>query len=181
MEIRTHHLTLAAIAAIRNYQLMIPPIVGLADQGDYARLAGVFHLGPVEQKPEDRFCGYLNRTYPRDPTFKIPAWESFSTQYIFAGSAILLNKWISKDGLFDIRVLAFVEMLAFLAVCSRLLRATRPLLPGRWRLTVSAALILVFCDAGYISYFNSFYYEPASYIFLLALVAAWLDIIANGR
>ena len=42
------------------------------------------------------------------------------------------------------------------------------------------ALIFIFCDAGYISYFNSFFYEPASYIFLFAFLALWLDLIASG-
>jgi hypothetical protein len=175
--------TLIVIAAILTYQLMIPPVIGLADQGDYARLAGVFHLSPTVKKPEERFYAYLNRTYAymNDPTFRIPEWESFSTQYVFVVSAILLNKWISKDGLFDIRVLALIEILAFLVACYLLLGATRRLLPGRLHYLVSLALIVVFCDAGYICYFNSFYYEPASYIFLLALVALWLDLIANRR
>jgi len=48
MEIRTQHLTLTAIAAILTYQLMIPPIVGLADQGDYARLEGSTDLAAVK-------------------------------------------------------------------------------------------------------------------------------------
>lgn len=122
-----HSATLAGIAAILTYQLMIPPVVGLADQGDYARLLGVFHLSPTAEKPEDRFYAYLNRTYRNDTTFRIPEWESFSTQYIFAGTAILLNKWISKDGLLDIRVLSALEILAFLLACHLICSAPRGL------------------------------------------------------
>jgi len=171
--------TLAAIVGILTYQLMLPPVVGLADQGDYARLLGAFHLGPAAQTPEERYYRYFNRTYKHDPTFKLPGWEIYSTQDVFVVSAVALNKWISKDGLFDIRVLSFLEMLAFVAACYFLLRATRPLLPGRLRTLISFALIIIFCDVGYICYFNSFYSEPATYISLLVLVAAWLTIVAN--
>jgi len=177
-----HLLTLAAIAGILAYQLMVPPVVGLADQGDYARLLGAFHLGPVAQSLEDRYYRYFNRTYQRDPAFKLPGWEIYSTQDIFVGSAVVLNKWISKDGLFDIRVLSLLETLAFVAVCYFLLRATEPFLRGWLQILIAFALILIFCDVGYLCYFNSFYSEPATYIFLLALVAAWLALIANqGR
>jgi uncharacterized membrane protein len=174
----SYPLTLATIAGILTYQLMIPPVVGLADQGDYARLLGAFHLAPAAPAGE-RYYGYFNRTYKHDLTFKLPGWEIYSTQDIFVASAVMLNKWISKDGLFDIRVLSFLEMLAFVAACRFLLQATRPLLPGGLHVLISLALIIIFCDVGYICYFNSFYAEPATYIFLLALVAAWLTCVAN--
>src|SRR3954468_24659179 len=102
-----YQLTLAAVAGILIYQLMVPPVVGLADQGDYARLLGPFHLGPVAQTPEERYYRYFNRTYKNDPTFKLPGWEIYSTQDLFVGSAVLLNKLISRDGVLDIRILAF--------------------------------------------------------------------------
>jgi len=172
--------TLLVIAGILGYQLMIPPVIGLADQGDYARLLGAFHLGPVAHTAEDRYYRYFNRTYQPDPSFRLPGWEIYSSQDILVGSALLLNKWISKDGLFDIRVLSFLEALAFLAICYFLLRATRKLLPGRLHFLIAAALIIVFCDVGYICYFNSFYSEPATYLSLLALLAVWLDWIAHG-
>ena len=171
--------TLLVIAGILGYQLMIPPVIGLADQGDYARLVGAFHLGPVAQTAEDRYYRYFNRTYQPDPNFRLPGWEIYSSQDILVGSALLLNKWISKDGWFDIRVLSFLEALAFLAICYFLLQATWKLLPGRLHFLIAAALIVVFCDVGYISYFNSFYSEPATYLSLLALLAVWLDWIAN--
>jgi hypothetical protein len=173
----SYKLTLLAIAAILIYQLMIPPVVGLADQGDYARLLGAFHLGPTAQTLEERYYRYFNRTYQHDANFKLPGWETYSTQDIFVVSALMLNRWISKDGLFDIRVLSLLEILAFLATCYLLLRASEPWLAGRLQLLIPVALIVVFCDVGYISYFNSFYCEPASFIFLLVLVALWLEMI----
>ncbi len=171
--------TLVAIAGILGYQLLIPPVIGLADQGDYARLLGAFHLGPTAQTGEERYYRYFNRTYQPDPNFRLPGWEIYSTQDILVGSAVLLNKWISKDGLLDIRVLSFLEILVFLAICYFLLRAARKLLSGRLQFLISSALILVFCDIGYVCYFNSFYSEPATYLSLMALLAVWLDFIAS--
>lgn len=93
----------------------------------------------------------------------------FTSEYLFVVSAVLLNGWISKDGLFDIRVLGTVHIAAFLFAALLLLRRFS-----------AAALIFIFCDAGYVSYFNSFFTEPASYILLLLLVALWLKIVAEG-
>lgn len=170
---------LVAMAGILVYQLMIPPVIGLADQGDYARLLGPFHLGPVAQSAEERYYRYFNRTYRHDLNFKLPGWEMYSTQDVFIGAAMVLNRWISKDGLFDLRVLSFVEILSFLGACYLLLRALRPLVSARLRILLCAAILVILCDVGYASYFNSFYSEPATYIFLLALLAAWLAIIGN--
>lgn len=172
--------TLAAIAAILIYQLMVPPVIGLADQGDYARLLGPFHLGPVAQSAEERYYRYFNRTYKSDPNFKLSGWESYSSQDIFLGAAVLLSHWISKDGFFDIRVLSFIETLAFLAVCYLLLRSGRRLVSRRLQLLVCAALVVICCDVGYTSYFNSFYSEPATYIFFLAILGCWINLIADN-
>jgi len=176
-----HKAALAAIAAVLIYQLMIPPIVGLADQGDYARLIGPLHLGPTVKKFEERYYGFLNRTYQHDTTFRIRGWEGFTTQYIFVLAAMGVNKAISRSGQFDIRVLGALHILAFLMAAFFILRAARRLVPGRAYLLVPVAFVLVFCDVGYVSYFNSFFYEPASYLFLLGLLAVWLDLIAFER
>jgi hypothetical protein len=172
----SHKPTLIAIFAVLGYQLLLPPIVGLADQGDYARLLGPFHLGPTVKAFEQRYYGFLNRTYTRDPTFRTPGWEGFTSQYLFVGCAVALNRLISKDGLLDIRVLGVIHIAAFLGASYWLLGATRRL-PHHY--LISLALIFIFCDVGYVSYFNSFFSEPASYLFLLLLLAVWLEIISG--
>src|SRR5260370_31132303 len=171
--------TLAAVAAILVYQLLLPPIVGLADQGDYARVIGHFGLGPTVKEFNDKYYFFLNRTYTHDATFKTPGWESFTSQYGFIGSAILLNNLLSKDGMLDLRLLGAIHILAFLAFTFFIPRAGGRLAPFPLQCVICLALVFMFCDVGYVSYFNSFFTEPASYLFLLAVLAVWLDLIAN--
>jgi hypothetical protein len=40
-----------AAALIVGYQLLCPPIVGLADQGDFKRVTGKFGYGPEQPAP----------------------------------------------------------------------------------------------------------------------------------
>jgi hypothetical protein len=101
---------------------------------------------------------------------------NISTQDLFVGAAVLLNKLISSDGVLDIRVLSALEILAFLVVCYQVMRVAEPMLPLRWNIAIALALIFVLCDVGYASYFNSFYCEPSTFICLLAMVAIWLRL-----
>lgn len=57
---------LCLIAAVIFYQIMMPPIVGIADNGDFARVMGRFGLGhlPGEEVPaQDAVAGYSSTKY----------------------------------------------------------------------------------------------------------------------
>lgn len=49
----------------------------------------------------------------------------------------------------------------------------------RLRIAVLAIFLLVFCDAGYLLYFNSFYGEPLQYVALMMLLSVGLMIYKN--
>src|SRR5579864_6852333 len=103
---------IAAAAAILSYQLFIPPIVGLADQGDFARIIGRFGYAPEDKSAT---IAFVARKYVRDPASRLPEWEQPSSEYLFVGAAILLNKLFSRDGKLDIVMIGAVHALAFLA------------------------------------------------------------------
>jgi hypothetical protein len=158
-------IVVAVAAAILTWQLFIPPIIGLADQGDFARILGRFGYAA-----EDRSAtiAFVAPKYVQAPDSRRPGWEQPSTEYLFVACAILLNKVISRDGTLDIVVIGVVHVLAFLAAFARLLMVTKQyrVSPYLW----IAGLILV-TDVGYAAYWNSFYAEPASCIFFLLLAA----------
>src|ERR1700677_2648433 len=114
---------MAAAGAILVYQLFIPPIVGLADQGDFIRTIGRFGYGPQHHGSLE--YAYVEPKYIPDPHYRSPYWEQANSEYLFVGSALLLNKLVSKDGTLDITVAGIVHALAFLAVFARLLWVTR--------------------------------------------------------
>ena len=164
-------------AAFLAWQLLIPPIVGLADQGDFARMIGRFGYGPEDKSPANQYS-FVVRKYIPDPGFRIRQSEQVSSEYLFVGSALLLNKLLSRDGRFDITLMGLVHMLVFLAVFARLLAVTSKLraAPVLW-----IAALMVLTDVGYAAYWNSFYAEPASCIFFLLLLTESLAICQAVR
>lgn len=164
---RLRYAVLAVAAGIVAFQVLVPPIVGLADQGDFARMIGRFGYGPEDKSPDLKFM-YVVPKYVPDPSFRYPEWEQFNSEYLFTGSAVALNHAISKDGKLDITVMGLVHALAFLAAFARLLRVTQRL---RFAPLIWIALLIILTDAAYTAYWNSFYAEPASCIFFILLGA----------
>jgi hypothetical protein len=165
----------AAAAIMLSWQLFFPPIVGLADQGDFARMIGLFGFGAQDKTAEYAF---LARKYVPDPNARLRVYEQVSSEYVFVEAAVLLNKVLSKDGNLDITVMGFVHMLAFLYAFHRLLLVTGPFRAGSltWVPVIWILALLVFTDVGYAAYWNSFYAEPASCIFFLLLLAESIAI-----
>ncbi|HVN04997.1 MAG TPA: hypothetical protein VMT86_11300 [Bryobacteraceae bacterium] len=167
---------LAAAAATLVYQLFIPPVTGLADQGDFVRTICRFGYAPQHRNSLEYF--YVEPKYVPDPHSRSPYWEQANSEYLFVGAALLLNKLLSKDGSLDITVAGLVHLLAFLAVFARLLWVTRR---GGGHVLLWIAALIVLTDAGYAVYFNSWYAEPASGFFFLLLLAEAIEIGQDGE
>lgn len=168
---------LVTAAAILGWQLFVPQVVGLADQGDYARVIGRFGYGPADKSPP-YYIAFVPRKFVPDPGFRVPDLEHVESEYLFAGAAVLVNKLFSKDGTLDIEVIGLVHALAFLAAFARLLTVTTGLRAAPF---VWIASLLILADVGYVAYWNSFYSEPASCIFFLLLVSETITIIGSGE
>ena len=166
---------IAAAAAILVYQLFIPPIVGLADQGDFGRVIARFGYGR-----EDTSIVYANveKTYVLDPKARVPGLEQACPEYVLVGAAVLLNLLISKDGKLDIVVMGLVHAVVFLAVFAWLLRATQAFFVHR---LLWIAALLVLTDVGYAAYWNSFFAEPSSHILFLLLLAESILILREPQ
>ena len=167
-------LVLAILCAAIGYQFFVHPIVGLADNGDFYRTSIVVQLSHTAQNFHDQYFGWYNRLYAfnRNP---IPS-EFVTSQHLFLYPSVWLNALLRRDGLYDLRSLAVVYAAFYLSVIGALLvysHRLRP--PARWLLI--ALFLIVMADVSYIAYFNSFYSEPATFVFLLASLAATLFML----
>src|ERR1039458_9551734 len=90
----------AAAAAILVYQLFVPPIIGLSDQNDFRRVIGVLGYGPEPSHVPLAFA-WVARKYVPDLSFRARGLEHFTSEYLFAATALLLNKIVSRDGRLD--------------------------------------------------------------------------------
>ena len=160
------------------YQLFVEPIVGIADNRDFARLmdpAGIDYVSVADYREtvfrfvETKF-GFVNPSSNRYLTSERP----------ILGAAKALNRLISKDGRFDVRVLGFCNLVLYVGAIFIFLRAFRSkgLLS---RLFIYGAVLLMCVDVKWVSYFNSFYCESASLIFLFSTVGLALLCLDNDR
>jgi len=163
-------IAIAAAAVILSYQLFVPPIVGLADQGDFGRIIGSFGYAPEDPSAT---IAFVAPKYVREGNTRRSGWEQPSSEYLFVACAILLNKIVSRDGKLDIVVIGVVHTLAFLAAFARLLMVTRQYRVSPFLWIVG---LIALTDVGYVAYWNTFYAEPASCIFFLLLAAESIAI-----
>ena len=101
-----------------------------------------------------------------------------SSESIFVILARVINRADGHLLLFDIRMLGFVHLLALLGAIYLLLRCARRLSPGGCAI-LAVLVLLAGCDSGYTAYFNSFYLEPATYLFGLTFIAAVISLVIN--
>jgi hypothetical protein len=162
------------VAIVLAHQLLVPPIVGLADNGDYFRLFEPF--GIVSRLTgEDRFFAFLVRVWDLAPSSSRPS-GFVSADLLFALLSLALNPVLAETGHYDVRAIGIVRALAYLAGAILVLTAVAP--AGRIALVLAAtALIVVFCDVGYAAYFNSGYTEASSFVFGLMVTAFVMRIV----
>ena len=162
---------LVLVGALVLVQLMWPPIIGVASNGDFERMMKWGGLEYVAQDNNEKYFGWINREFrfARSPW---RVWCCFgSSEAIFVKLGAIVGNWLLPGDRFDLRIIGIVHLLGFLTAFWLLLRGWQAatqlsplwLLPG---------FLLLFCDLGYTAYFHSFYSEPASLIFLLAMVGA---------
>ena len=99
---------LALAGTILGWQLFVPPIVGLADQGDFARVLGPLGYAPVPKGPDHKYW-YVTRTFVKDPSYREPRWEQISSEFILATVAVTLNRVLRGPATFDITVFGFLR------------------------------------------------------------------------
>lgn len=153
--------------------LFVPPINGLADNGDYFMVLNANDL--YIQNPESyQYNNYFQNLYGIRQYFNETTSGFLSTGELFITIAVWLNKLFFSKTLFDLRFLGFVYLIALLPAIYLL---TKALVFGmeKKRTYITAVIVgIIFGDGMYIIYFNSFYPEATAYIGLLYFVAVLL-------
>jgi len=171
--------TIAAFG-IASWQLLVPPVLGLADNGDFARLMVHFDLVHASPDRAAHYFGYLDRYYAvnRAEAKRFSPSGVISSELIFSGVAFAISR-IGGGG-FDLVYLGAVHIAAFAACAYFLLVSTKPF-AGRMRTTGVVLGSAVFTDIAYIAYFNSFYAESATFLFMIVVIASAYMAMAAER
>lgn len=162
------HAPVLVLAAILAFQLFVPPSVGLANNGDFSKVIGVFGLGA----PSDDEFRYVHLTYHFDPQYR---WKSgfYSSATLLVAAAIGLNPLFAKGGSFDLRWMGLIHGVLFL-LAAYLLQELLAGIAGWRRIFLWVAIVVIFGDVMYVSPMNSFYMDAAAYVFLLLAVVLFL-------
>src|SRR2546426_12406949 len=94
---RLDAIALLSAIAIVTFLIFVPPVVGLADEGDFIKITGKFDL----YLPQGQVNGFADTTYAIDPNHH---WDSriYSSEVLLARIAVGLDRIFRKDT-FDIR------------------------------------------------------------------------------
>lgn len=168
-------LLLGLCAAICSIQIFVPPYIGLANNGDFPKVAGRFGIGPPDGG--ERNFNYFVSDYEYDPKY---LWKSDvqSSENVLAAVPILAVKAFGSR-VFNIRWLGALHLLLFLCSLYAVLLYLRRYGPVA-TLVVGGLAVFILTDVAYVAYFNSFFSDTAALLGLLLMVALALHLL-NGR
>jgi hypothetical protein len=162
-------LAVIVVSLIFIFVLVVKPIVGVADNGDFLRIMGSTGLNYVDTAEvyKDKYFGYIHGQYHLQG---LGIGGYISSEIIIVLVATTLSRIFLHDGIFDIRFLSLLYAIVFLVAMYWLLKMNRQ--AEKWKNVVFASLfILVFADVGYTAYYNSLFGEPVAFTFLLLTIA----------
>lgn len=170
----------AIMALIIAGTLFIKPVIGMGDNGDFNRAMQPNRLYyPVEEYNENHFW-YFNRIYGIMQYEQKDVISYFSTQNVLIKLAVIIDEIFIHNKTFDIRFLSLIYSLIFLAAVYIIAKYNKPhkIID---KCIFLAVMIFIFCDVGYLAYFNSLYGEPVSFIFLFMTIAALSILIKKDN
>jgi hypothetical protein len=175
---RAEAAALLTVFLLVSVQLMWPPMIGLANNGDFWRMTDWGALKQVETRHEDIYFNWITREYKfvGNPVTTRGSWPS--SEIVFVKPAVALWYWMVSNQSFDLRMLGLIHILAFALSFFILMRG---LGAGFSYLYFAPWFVLIFCDLSYTIYFHSFYTEQASLIFPLATVGAGLNLLKEKQ
>lgn len=167
----------ATALCIFSWRLFHSPIIGLANNGDFGKIAGPLRLGPASGPADDRFH-FVTRDYKRAPEY---AWDSryYSSESLFALAAYELSALFQQRDRFDIRWMGLLHIAVWMAALIWLMAALRSR-PPVVQIAAGLAVVCIFSDAAYLVYCNTFYTDAAAIAGLLLVMAASVDLAVRG-
>ena len=146
-------------AGLAAYVAFVPPINGLADNGDFYRAMytnGIYKLLGTHYN----YFDFVTQKFGLMKYYNDYRSVNFSSQPLFVKVAIGLNKLFYSKTVFDIRFMGIVNVIPYLGGIYLLTDAlTYP--AKRFRNYLIAGLVvLVFGDSSFTLYLNSFFAEP---------------------
>ncbi len=166
-------ITVAVFCGLVGAQIFLPPVVSLANNGDFGKMIGRFGLGPVSDGPDSEIV-YAPTEYAFHPA-RYLLFPNLSSELLLVIPAVLIG-WATGPTLFDLRIMGAVHAVVLLAGFVLLVRLTRKLPAGR-RALLLLLMVVVLSDVHYVSHLNSFYMDTAAWLGLVLTLATGLRLM----
>lgn len=168
-------LLLGLFVVFCSFQILVPPYIGLANNGDFARIYARFSCSPPDGAA--RNFRYFVADYEFDPKYH---WESEvpSSEIALAAVPILLVR-VSGAQFFNIRWLGAVHLLIYAGAYYALLVYLRSF-RRFFQWLIGGLALCIFTDVAYVAYFNSFFSDTAALLGLALMVPLALHLV-SGR
>lgn len=170
--------TVCFLAVVLIAQLLITPVLGLANNGDFERIMtwGGLKL-PAGIVGDAQYFGFFNRVYEIGAAH---LGGYVSSTILFLKVAVWINKAFHSAHEFDIRFLGALHIVTLLVSVWIVLSALRKRSAGlAWAAAVLVALTT--SDKGFTLYFNSMFSEATTFLMLLALIGFALHLTVAGE
>jgi hypothetical protein len=163
---------LAGGALIICLQLLVPPILGVADNCDFDKLSGHACIGPADKDHYPYFNYYAPKyVIQRKYCGSIIPTSAVVPLFISIAPA----RWFLPAGEYDLRFLGLLYAVIFLGVFAMFLTKADPSPP------VAAFVMLVFFSAVYVPLFSTFYMDTAAFVFLLWTIMLAVRILTEPK
>jgi hypothetical protein len=151
--------------------------IGMADNGDFFRVIVQNNLYSLNSDGSNDYFGYFIKNYGiREYYNELDAAKSIkTTQNIFVALAVKLGKLVTHDNVFDIRFLAFIQMILCIIAIYMVVDYLTYKKTGIKGYIIAILTVIIFADTAYSAYFNSFYAEGIVYTtFIIAMSSVLL-------
>jgi hypothetical protein len=161
-----------------SYILLIDPIIGRQNNGDFGRTMFISGLTNISDRYADIYDGFIHSKYLINPfLYLIPWGPDWTCGVIIIKISIVLNLISHSFKYFDIRFLAFLYIIIFSFSVYLILKHVHLSGSKVFKWLSGGIMALLFTDIGYVSYFNSFFGEAASYVFLFLFIGSAMFLV----
>jgi len=161
------------------YVCAIPPLIGRADTGEYARLMatiGVKHTSDMDpEQTHDYFWQFYSRNEGWTLSQGIRAIIYRFPASIFTIASLLLNALFGNTGLYNIVYLGMLHALGYSLAFLFFIRALTRDMNVYCRIFLCLIATLIYADSLFVVYFNSFHLESSFIISLLICIAVLIS------
>lgn len=175
-------LSAALVAAIiMILALMVPPVVGMADNGDFYRISNGQGIYKLDRYEDDQYFSYASTNFGVYQYYNEYEEGLVSSQTPFILAAKGLDSIFTQSpDVFDIRFMGVLLILYCAAAIYFLVDYATYKVNRIASYLIAALSVFIFADTGYTAYFNSFYAEGIAMVsFVFMMVCALL--IAQRR